>query len=244
MPSIFFYSSETNINNFSMLKGEFDAYLAGQGGYRFQPFSKRVDFERFVLAEKHGLILVSSWHFRLLRQKVALDPVMVGVAAGQSTHRRVLSARNGIEGVAALRGQRIASAGSKDFTLTVLREILGPGQDDLLNSFKILVVPKDIDALMAVSFGMAKAALTAEGSVRKLAKINPKQHALLGPLAVSEGALLPVVAVLNSERATDRDLLTVIEGMGEDAEGAERLRMLGLDRLKRLNESERGLLLR
>jgi len=241
--AVFFYNSETNINNFSMLKGEFDAYLSTKGGHRFQPFSKRTDFERFVLARTQGVILVSSWHFQRLREQMALDPVMVGMSGNECTHKRVLTAKKSIPDATALRGQRIASAGSRDSTITALRKMLPPDQHELIDSLKILVVPKDIDALMAVSFGMAKAALTTEGSLHKLQKINPKQHELLHPLATSEGTLLPVVAVLKGASAGDRNLLAVIEAMGQRPEGVERLRMIGLDRLRKLDESEKQILL-
>ena len=45
---VYFYSSETNINNFKSLKIEFDRYLSKQGPYEFQPFSSREDFEKHV----------------------------------------------------------------------------------------------------------------------------------------------------------------------------------------------------
>jgi len=42
--TVYFYSSETNINNFKSLKMEFDKYLSRFGTYEFQPFSNREDF--------------------------------------------------------------------------------------------------------------------------------------------------------------------------------------------------------
>jgi len=117
--------------------------------------------------------------------------------------------------------------------------MLGEARRELIGSFKILVVPKDIDALMAVSFGMAKAALTTEGSLDKLQKINPKKRDQLRQLASSEGALLPVVAVSEGSGAQVQNLLAVIAAMGDQPEGVKCLKMIGLDGLRKLDESQK-----
>ena len=240
--TIYFYSPETNINNFSSLKAEFDSYLAERGDYQLQPFSKQTDFEKFVTGKKDGVLLVSSWHYRKLRDLLRLEPILVGALKNQSTQKRVLSTKKKMKNLADLKGQKIASAGSKEYTTTILRSMLGAENQDLLDSFRILVVPKDIDALMAVSFGMAKAALTTESSLGKLRKINPKQHGLLRQLATSEEALRPVVAAPKGSVTGLQALLAVIEGMGDRPEGVKRLKMIGLDRMKKLEDSERRIL--
>jgi len=242
-PTVYFYSPETNINHYSLLKTEFDTYLAGHGRYRFQPFSKQADFEKFVASKNEVVLLVSSWHFRKLRDTVPLEPVLVGVLRNGSTQRRVLSAKKSVEGLFSLGGQKITSAGSKEFTQTVLLSMLGDARRELVESFKILVVPKDIDALMAVSFGMSKAALTTEGSLDKLRKINPKKHGQLHQLASSEGALLPLVAVSKGSGARVQNLVAVIAAMGDKPEGAKCLKMIGLDGLRKLDDSQKRTLL-
>jgi len=42
---IYFYSSESSINNFKSLKKEFDTYFSAFGPYEFQPVKKQQDFE-------------------------------------------------------------------------------------------------------------------------------------------------------------------------------------------------------
>jgi len=116
VPTIYFYSPETNINHYSLLKAEFDTYLVGHGRYQFQPFSKQADFEKFVAGRKNVVLLVSSWHFKKLRGTVPLEPVLVGVLRNESTQKRVLSSKKSVEGLFSLGGQKIASAGSKEFT--------------------------------------------------------------------------------------------------------------------------------
>jgi len=227
--TVYFYSPETNINNWNSLKAEFDTYFSGRGPYRFQPFKKMSDFEEFVVGRKDGVLLVSSWHYLKLKDRTPLEPVLVGSAKGQTTQRWMLSAKKRMADVAALKGKRIASAGSRDYTRTILRDMLAKEGSGLAKSLKILEVPKDIDALLSVGFGMAKGAVATENSHRKLQQINPKQYSLLRQLAVSEGTLLPVVAAPMGAGPELKGLLKVLEEMGDRPEGVKCLKMIGLD---------------
>ena len=46
--TIYFYSTETNINNFKSLKMEFDRYLSKLGSFEFQPFIAKETFEKHI----------------------------------------------------------------------------------------------------------------------------------------------------------------------------------------------------
>lgn len=236
--TIFFYSAESNINNFSSLKAEFDRYLAAQGPFRFQPFSDRATFERSIGAEREGVFVLSSWHYRNLKDRVPMEPLLVGVSRNASDHRLALSVRGTITSLDQLRRATVASAVSDEYTNTLLRQMMpgtGRGSD---RDARVLVVPKDIDALMAVGFGMADAAVTTEDGLAQLARANPKLAGGLHTLARSERVLLPVVAVPRGVSDSARNLVAIVEAMGKDAEGARRLNMLGFDALKRLSEAE------
>lgn len=239
---IYFYSPETNINNFSSLKVEFDTYLSSFGAYEFQPFSEQATFEKFLGETSEGIFLISTWHFQNLKTRYPLKPVLVGQLRNRSTQKRVLTTRHDTSSFEKLRGEKIASAGSPAYTRTILRQIYGKENPDLIDSFKIFTVPKDIDALMAVGFGMATAALTTENSLIKLARINPKQHGLLKKLGTTEENLLPIVAVMGKSGNESQELLALMQKMGEQAEGEKRLKMLGLDLLKQLDDRELGML--
>jgi hypothetical protein len=236
--TIYFYSSETNINNFSSLKAQFDKYLLKHGNYTFQPFSDRETFEGYV-NKVDGVFLISSWHYARLEQNAALEPMLVGARGDHSIQKRVLSAKTKLAAPSALHGYKIASASNEKYTRDMLRDMLGPDQNDLLNSFKILVVPKDIDALMAVSFGMAKAAITTDNSLGKFERINPKQFRSLHQLAAGNAALLPIVIAPKKRDEDVTGLLAVIEEMGATIEGGRNLKLLGLDTLRWLNDEQK-----
>lgn len=236
---VYFYNPETNINNFASLKVAFDTYFAESGTAYFQPFSDSATFESTLAEGKKGVFLLSSWHFRLLQKKFSLSPVLVGTVHGQTMQRKVLSAKSHIPDTASLKGMRIASAGSEIYTRTMLKEILGEHGDHNLSQVKLILVPKDLDALMAVGFGMADAALTAEASLDSLAKINPKQHGLLTRLGISEKQFLTLAVIPKTTANNAQPLIDLLKTINEKQDGSNALRMLGLDGLRELTLSER-----
>lgn len=234
-----FFSPETNINNFSTLKGEFDGYFADNGGCKFQPFSNRETFEQFLASPRNRLFLMSGWHFRQLRDRTDLDPVMVGTLQSRTTQRRLLVARREAASPESLRGAKVATAGSREYTLTLLTEMLGAERQDLIASFQILVVPKDIDALMSIGYGLAQAAVTTEGGLEKLQKINPRQAGLLQPLITGKEASYPIIVAPKKRGLEIEEMFSVLNRMGADAEGRQRLRLLGLDGWRPIAEDEK-----
>ncbi|MFC2140381.1 hypothetical protein ACFLQ1_01515 [Candidatus Auribacterota bacterium] len=238
--SIYFYNPETNINNYSSIKIEFDTYLSKFGSYLFQPFSEKDTFENFM-EKKDAVFMLSSWHYKMLRDKFALEPILVGVLKGKSTQKRILSSKKKIADLDMLSDTSLASAGSEDFTRNILLQMMGEGKKDLVDSINILTVPKDIDALMAVGFGMAVSALTTETSYFKLETINPKQYQMLKKLATSKEILLPLVAVPKNVIKNENidKLLKIIEEIGATEEGEKKLKMLGLNGWKKLDLLDR-----
>lgn len=237
--TIHFYSPETNINNFGTLKGEFDSFFAGAGGHKFQPYGDRAAFER-ALEGGAGLFLLSSWHFPQLAARAAWQPMLIGQLKDKSTQRHVLCARKTVAGLAALKGAKVASAGNKAFTLNLLADLLGAEHRALIPEQNVLPVPKDMDALLAIGFGVAQAAVATESGLDRLAKTNAKQHEALTQLAKGPERLLPVVVAPAQPDAANQALLKVLAGMGADPEGQQRLRLLGLDGLVPLTDPQRN----
>lgn len=228
-PTIYFYNTETNINNFVTLKMAFDVYLTDHGSYYFQPFDIKYNFES-VTKEKGGIYLLSSWHLKELQQrKVPMEIALVGTSKGNTMQRKVLSAKKDIVNVAMLKNSVVAAAGSEEYVHSILKQILGKEQEVLLNDIKILIVPKDIDAVMAVGFGMATAAISAESGLDKLAMINPKQFKELHSLGFSEKDYLLIAATLKKPDQQERQVLEELRKMSETDAGVTNLKMLGID---------------
>jgi len=227
---IYFYNPENNINNFSSLKREFDSFFdRGGGALTLQPFNDRKIFEDIFAKEREGIFILSRWHFGALQKKYPLRAALVGVANGSTTQRTLLTARNSLTNMAQLEGMKVASAGSPAYSRSALTRIMGANRKKLIDSITIMPVPKDIDALMAVGFGMATAALTTESSLAKLEKINAKQYGMLTQLGEGAPSLLPIVGVYQNSGAGTQAGLKILREMGKSAEGKARLRILGLE---------------
>lgn len=228
--TIYFYNTETNINNFATLKMAFDTYLVKHGGYIFQPFDLRENFEAVIQEKKGDIYLLSSWHLKALqRKKVPLEIALVGTSKGNIMQRKVLSAKKDIANVTMLKNTVVAGAGSEEYIHSVLKQILGKEQEALLKDIKILIVPKDIDAVMAVGFGMASAAISAESGLDKLAMINPNHFRELHSLGFSEKDYLLIAATLKKPEQQEVQLLEVLRKMSEADAGEENLKLLGID---------------
>jgi len=235
--TIYFYSAETNINNFKSLKMEFDSYLTQFGAYEFQPFSDRATFEEHVKDKTHSLLLISSWHYTNIYQDYALSPLLVGLRNGKTFQKRILVAPEDITDPEVVKASPIASASSVAHTKSILTKMFP--EDEASSAFKILTVPKDIDALMSVGFGMAKSAVITENSLESLKTINPSLHKKLKIVAESEETLLLIVAAPETFISEAQALISILQEMATDPDGEKRVRMLGLDGWQPIEPSDR-----
>ena len=217
---------------------EFDKYLSRFGAYEFQPFSNREAFEQHIKGKEKCLVLLSSWHYRLIHKEFSLTPALTGTRGGEKYHKRVLVARVEAPSVESIITERIASASSIQHTSTVLTQMLREKFPAELA--KILTVPKDIDALMSVGFGMSKSALTTRNTLDALRTVNPVLHQKMKVLAEGEESLLLIVAVPKPFAKDAEPMVTIFKNMDKEPEGKEKIRMLGLDAWDELDPSDKA----
>ncbi len=225
---ICFYSSETNINNFKSLKMAFDDYLSRFGAYELQPFNDKQTFEEYIRGEDSCLLMLSSWHFSKINEDHSLTPLLVGVRNGKSRQKRLLVAKRGAAGAIPGDIGPVASASSVPHTKSVLKEMLhknGPALDAL----KILPVPKDIDALMSVGFGMSRSAVAMANSLEKLKMLNPALFKKLTVLAEGEETMLLILAAPRRYEKKAGKMIEIMLALPTNPEGKKRINMLGLD---------------
>jgi hypothetical protein len=235
---IYFYSSEANINNFKSLKMEFDRYFSKVGPYEFQPFSARDVFEKQVKDKQNCLLLLSSWHYRHIHKKYGLVPALAGLRDGKKYQKKVLVGDENQPDIETGKPGLIASASSIQYTTSALQMMLKKSQVHQ-QAFKVLTVPKDIDALMSVGFGMARLAFASENALDELKGVNPKLCGKMKILASSEETLRLILALPKGFKGDTRKTVKIIKNMAADADGKRRIRMLGLDGWQDLDDSDR-----
>ncbi len=234
--TLYFYIPETNINNLAILKDQFESYLVKHGNYSFRPFSNQATFERFVKEDKKAVILVSSWYYGKLNERHEVNPVLVGVSGKSSKQKYYLCKKAELSGSSFSGGEKFASASGIDFTREVLQQIVPLKYHKNVALARILLVPKDIDALMAIEFGILNCALTTESGLNQFAHTSPKEYKSLIKLPSQKEWLLPLVAAFEPENISVMALIMLLEKISGDPDGIRSLNMINLDTFKRLNK--------
>jgi len=227
---ILFYNSDTNINNYKQLKIEFDRYFGKIGNYTFQPFDNKNIFESQLKKKQYCMLIVSSWYFYHLQQELSLKPILIAHRKGVETQQIILVKKitQGNEKQLVITNGRVASSMSNVHSKALLNKILVDNNSD--HHFKILRVPKDIDALMAVGFGMTTYALSTVHSFNMLLNINPPLYNKLCSIGKKVNSPLMICAVLN--QPANNELQDAFIQMNKIPEGKNSIKMLGIDGFK------------
>ncbi|WP_295052417.1 hypothetical protein [Sulfuricurvum sp.] len=217
---VYLYTPEINTNNFKSLKISFDAYLSAYGNYELQPFSDKETFEKY-LKKKSSIAILSSWHYREIAQKYNLEAMLVAKRKGSITDRKILVGQKNtlLKGV-------VTSAYDLEYTHELLNAITKNNSKEL----SILRVPKEIDALMSVGFGMSRFALVSKDSYTLLQHINPVLSKNLKIYYESEPEYRMFLASNEIDKEDNR-VVTIFKNMELSDSGKNILNMLGIDKL-------------
>lgn len=234
---ISFYNPEANNSSFTSLKISYDTYLSKFTDYRLQPFKDRNAFEYFNSEKSDPVLLISSWHYQHLATELKnrIQPALIATYKGEITSQKILATKKSLHSLTELEGAIIASSADNAYTREVLGRLLENHSPDLLASIKILTVPKEIDALMSVAYGVVDAAITFESTLQKLSTFNPNQSSTLHVLAHSDEILLPILFIPKTDNFVESGLVSVFEDMPNTQEGRQRLRMIGFDGWKNVD---------
>ncbi len=209
------------------------AFASGGLDVSFQAFTKYDDFERQAIDNPPQFMMAPAWigdrgNARLgSRYTVVARPVR----HGRTTYRKALMTRPGIEAIDDLARRSIAA------TL----HSMGPGDpESVLGAFRlagdsarIVPVPKDVDALLALSFGQVDAALVTSEQYEQLSKTSPADTARMRVLAFTpEIGLPPVYASSSCDPALRDHLAGLLGRLTEVPEGPTVLALLGIDRFE------------
>jgi len=243
---ITFYCPEANINDFKHLKSNFDNYLAQYGNYCFQPFRNRNEFEEYIAKNHNGLILMSDWHLDIIKKKLSLCPVLMGYRNGKNTQTEIMVAK--IQPIIGNKTQsdaiyskmhtniplvkgNIASSRSVNHTISIIKDIIST--NDLNPALEVLSVPKDIDALMAVGFGVCKYAVSTKHTLTSLSKINRLLYKKLQVIGKESDSLLIICA--QRKKSKTKNLLKILTEIDKSPEGRRLMQILAIDNFKMIN---------
>lgn len=226
---VYLYTPEINVNNFKSLKMSFDSYLSVYGNYELQPFSDKETFEKY-LKKKNSIAILSSWHYYEIAKKYNLEAMLVAKKRGSTTDRKILVGQKN----SVLKGI-VTSAYDKEYTGELLSTITKNNAKEL----SVLKVPKEIDALMSVGFGMSKFALVSKDSFSLLQTINPVLAKDLKIYYESEPEYR-MLLVCNEIDKEESKLISVFKNMELTNNGKNILNSIGIDKLVVFNVENTG----
>lgn len=207
-----------------------DALAVGGMRVSFQAFTRYEDFERQLSEKTPAFLLAPAWVQRASGgfARLGLTVVARPVRRGSSVYRKALMTGPGMDSIDDLARGSIAATlhsmgeGSTEPVLDAFH--LDP------RSARVVAVPKDVDALLALSFGQVDGALVTSEQYDQLALSNPAEAARLHVLAFTpEVPLPPVFACAGTGTGEADRLRDRLLHLGESPDGAAVLALLGFD---------------
>jgi hypothetical protein len=228
---IYYYNPEINASRNLVLKETWDTYLGEQLQFTFQPVDRQGDFKRLLENEPSAAFIMSEWLFNTLQleQDAFFSLAMQGLKDGQDTYLRILVGQTTMFDP---KKARIASSGDKARSLKILADIYPELSADQVAQLKILQVPKDIDALMALGYGLADVALTSQVSLMNMAKLNESRFQKLKIIKESKPLGQSILVFKSIEKADKENLVRSLIDMPGSEQGRQAISMIGLDAWK------------
>lgn len=232
--TIYFYNPEINTTRNVVLKTVFDQYLQEKGHFQFQPVDNRRTFETLIKSNKSAIFVISDWHYKQVKAlSLPVAPVLRGTKNGSDTYRKFLVVRNAN---ATLDRMTIATSGTPLFSRSILADIYPNHTPQQLAKPSLLLVPKDIDALMAVGFGLADAAIASELSLETLSTLYKNQHQQLHIVGNSQPLKRLLVIQHEFESPIKTDAIAALHNMNKSSKGLQALNTLGLNGWQSIDE--------
>ncbi|MFC1617145.1 hypothetical protein ACFL2K_02895 [Candidatus Margulisiibacteriota bacterium] len=240
--SVYFYVPEANINNYISLKNMFIEYLSSYGDYNVQPFNKKEIFEKALQNKRDGIFIMSSWQFKNLRKKYNLKPYLVMLdLENTNITKEVLIVYKNMTPEKFLKGGAIASSRDKKYVKSILKNIF-KGRD--ISKIRVINVPRDMDALMSVGFGMAHCSLVLADNLEILKKINPNFFSEIKKIGEGDKMLRPLVVATKNSKVDIENIIAILEGMGKDPKSKALRQFIGFSTWKKLTDNDYELLLK
>lgn len=229
--SIFFYNPDANLKDISILKAKVGSYLRKMNtNMDFQPFIRFDVMEQQIEVKKPSFIIISSWYYHTLAQKHLLHPLLIPQKNGQKSYRKVLVTLESIQDLKELNGKTLATTPLGENTPGLLATNFFRNTSVDVASMKIITVPKDLDALLAVSYRRVNSAMVVPDNINALKAINPVVEKIKIVYTSPEILFPPLVALINYASPEEiKKIQLIFSTMPESLEGQQALDLLNYD---------------
>ena len=227
---IYFYNPEINTARNLVLKSTWDNYLHEVYKYEFQPVDDESEFIRLVKEQNDSAFIMAEWFYSSIFSAESanqnLSLAFQGLRNGKNTYSKILVSN---KGALDFENITIASSGSKERAKEILSSIYPELSSLQIDRLKLLIVPKDIDALMAVGYGLADMALSTEISLSKVSKLNKNLYKDMIVLRESKPLKRSVLVVKSTNVELMNSLSRLMINITNTPNGRQAMSLLGLD---------------
>ncbi|MBA53405.1 MAG: hypothetical protein CMK89_03030 [Pseudomonadales bacterium] len=224
--TVYHFNPESHSDRNLVLKNTFDQYFQVSHNIELQPVDDRSTFEGLIAESPPSLFIMSDWQFHQLEaDRKDLIPYLRGLKDNNDTFHKLLIGK----GPLSPQHATVAVSGTDDYVYSLLGKMRLNTAPLPMQQLRLLTVPKDIDALLAVSFGMADAALATENSYEKYALLYRNEYQQLKVLGTSQPQKRLVVALFKQHLPALQSALDALVDMDQTPNGQLGLKLLGLD---------------
>jgi ABC-type amino acid transport substrate-binding protein len=222
--NIIYFDPDGNLRNITSLQSEGNKY--------FQTISPDINF--FVIASEQILntemerlkpqfMIVQSLYYSRQKASLALRPYFIFLTKeNYFYYKKIITMNPEIKSLEDLDKKVVASALPKEIT----KELTGGERN-----WKLLTVPKDMDALMALKFKQADAALVAESSLESFKKLDPNDSQSINPIFTTKSIFLPlgVSTKYTTNKETVIKLTEYMKKIKTDVNASSFIKMMNFD---------------
>ncbi|MCP4132274.1 MAG: phosphate/phosphite/phosphonate ABC transporter substrate-binding protein [bacterium] len=213
------------------------AAIRALGNQYFKKIHRKVNFivvgksktlKRKINTIKPQIMIVHSLYYTEARYQLSLKPLCIFTRNGSLTYRKkVITFDKSIKSLPHIRNKVIASSPFGNYIYTLL------GQNRI--PFKTLTVPKDLDALLALKFKQANAALVSETNLVSFSKKFPADYRKMNVIFTTRGIRLPIVVSTkyNKNKKFTADVKRLLLRMKKDPDGRKLLKIMNFDGIKK-----------
>lgn len=235
--SLFFFSPDFSPGNLSVLKQAAEAYLREAGlDARFQAFVRFEDFQREFRSQRPLFVVVPEWASTAACLGAQARPIARPVRGGETSGRKALVAPLAVKSVRAI------ASGSVAATVPAGGGPTGSGLERLRREnprIRIIPVPKDIDALLAVAFGQVDAAYVSTRQFAMFAAANPKLGSGLREIGYAQPMPFPMIYAGADTNADDVEKMrAAANNVSQSGTGKRLMALLGYDGWMLVESSE------
>lgn len=240
---VFLFVPEFDSKRVDSFKSDLQIMLSEAGNYNVEIINSKDHLSERISTNPSSIFIVSSYYYKPFFLETSFQPLLVGEYKGSKTHTKVFLTKKETPNIELLSNTAFSSVGMEGYLRSILSDILlSRGQSDISQSVLVTTVPKEMDALINLSFGMIKSCLVSQDTISQFAQISAQQLANLKYVAQSKPIFNPLIIMPSNVMTNNPDLFAFFNSLATLPAAQKMLSYIGIETLKPILESEQLLL--